>query len=78
MRVAGVPEVVDDGATGFVVAPGDLSALTARVGALLDDDGRRLEMGAAAERRCRSLFDIGVVAEEYVKIYRSVARTPAP
>lgn len=56
-RDGGVPEIVADGATGLLVAPGDLDALAAAVDRLLADPelGRRL--GAAGRERARRLFD---------------------
>ena len=44
-RVGGLPEVVDDGVTGRLVAPGDPAQLAA---AVLEVLARREEMGAAA------------------------------
>jgi glycosyltransferase involved in cell wall biosynthesis len=49
-RVGGIPEVVDDGVTGRLVAPGDPQALA---GAVLDVLARRDEMGAAGRERAR-------------------------
>ncbi len=46
-RVAGVPELVADGETGFVVPPGDLDSLTGRLDQLLSDPERAQAMGAA-------------------------------
>jgi glycosyltransferase involved in cell wall biosynthesis len=47
-RVGGIPEVVEDGVTGRLVAPGDPGALAE---AVLEVLARRDEMGAAARRR---------------------------
>ena len=49
-RVGGLPEVVEDGVTGRLVAPGDPEALA---GAVLEVLGRREEMGAAGRERAR-------------------------
>jgi glycosyltransferase involved in cell wall biosynthesis len=49
-RVGGLAEVVDDGVTGRLVAPGDPAALAA---AALEVLGRRQEMGAAGRERAR-------------------------
>jgi len=58
-RVDGLPEVVEDGVTGRLVAPGDPEALAA---AVLEVLGRRGEMGAAARRSARRF-----AAETYVE-----------
>jgi glycosyltransferase involved in cell wall biosynthesis len=47
-RVGGLPEVVRDGETGLLVAPGDPDALAAAVGRLLDDAELRARLGARA------------------------------
>ena len=49
-RVGGLPEVVEDGVTGRLVAPGDPEALTAAVADVLD---HREAMGAAGRERAR-------------------------
>ena len=48
--VDGLPEVVDDGVTGRLVAPGDPDAIAA---AVLEVLGRRSEMGTAAREHAR-------------------------
>jgi glycosyltransferase involved in cell wall biosynthesis len=48
--VDGLPEVVDDGVTGRLVAPGDPDSIAA---AVLDVLSRQAEMGAAARRHAR-------------------------
>lgn len=46
-RIAGIPELVEDGVSGLVVPPGDAVALADALAALLADPARREEMGAA-------------------------------
>jgi glycosyltransferase involved in cell wall biosynthesis len=70
--LAGVPEVVEDGVTGFVVEPGDHASLAERVLKLLEDEGLRREMGAAASRRCLATFDIAGIARRYAEVYAGV------
>lgn len=56
-RVGGLPEVVLEGVTGRVVAPGEPAALAAALRELLGDDARRARMGAAARARVLECFD---------------------
>jgi glycosyltransferase involved in cell wall biosynthesis len=52
----GSPEIVQDGVTGFLVRPGDLETLTARLIQLLQDEALRVRMGSAARRRVEDSF----------------------
>lgn len=49
-RVGGVPELVAQGVTGFLAAPGDHEGLAAHMAALLADEDLRRRMGAAARQ----------------------------
>ncbi len=71
--LAGVPEVVADGVTGFVVPPGDHAALAERTLQLLEDRALREAMGAAAAARCLPRFDIASVARRVADLYETVA-----
>jgi glycosyltransferase involved in cell wall biosynthesis len=51
-RVGGVPEIVADGETGFLVAPGDVDELRDRLAQLLGDPGLAMKMG----RRAREMI----------------------
>jgi hypothetical protein len=56
-RVAGVPELVEDGVSGFTVSPGDAEMLTARIDALLSDPALRARMGDAGHAKVAAEFD---------------------
>ena len=56
--LGGIPDVVEDGETGFLVPERDPQALAARVLALLDDEALRRKLGAAARQRAARDFDI--------------------
>jgi glycosyltransferase involved in cell wall biosynthesis len=71
--LAGVPEVVEDGATGYVVPPGDHAALADRALELLEDEALRRAMGEAAIARCLPRFDIARVASRFADVYAEVA-----
>ena len=62
-RVAGIPEVVQDEATGLLVPPADAPAFGAALARLIADPGLRQEMGAAASAFVRPRFGVdGYVA----------------
>ena len=67
-RVGGVPEIVRDGETGLLVAPGDPAALAAGLDRLRGDPDLRLRLGRVAAQDARSRFDVrrAVTATEAV------------
>lgn len=68
----GLPEVVEDGVTGFVVPRGDSQALAVAIGALLADPERGKRMGRAGRERALRLFDWDRTAEQFENIYADV------
>jgi len=57
-RIAGIPELVEDDVSGFVVPPGDVAALVAAIDALLRDPSLRSRLGAAGRATVEREFDI--------------------
>jgi len=49
-RVGGIPDLVDDGRTGILVPPGDVSALAAAVSGVLGDPRRKQSIESAARQ----------------------------
>ena len=60
--VSAIPELIRDGETGTLVAPGDAAALARALQALIRDPARRQRLGTAGEARVRRHFamDAGV------------------
>jgi glycosyltransferase involved in cell wall biosynthesis len=54
--VSGVPELIQDGVTGSLVAPGDTAALARTLEALIRDPRRRHVLGQAGAARVRTSF----------------------
>jgi len=67
--VGGVPELVEDGATGILVPPGDAKALAQGLLRLAQDPDLRRRMGRAAQKRAIERFDIARAAREYEALY---------
>jgi glycosyltransferase involved in cell wall biosynthesis len=67
--VGGVPEVVADGETGFLVPPRDDQAMADRLVALLKDEALRRRMGAAGLARARRMFTVERMVQETVAAY---------
>lgn len=57
-QIAGVPELVADGAAGRLVPPGDAEALARAIAGLLASPDLRRSMGAAGRARVEEGFDI--------------------
>ena len=55
---AGVPEAVEDGVTGFLVAPSDAAALADRLARVLTAPDLRARLGAAARAVAAERFDV--------------------
>lgn len=71
-RVGGVPEVVEDGVTGFLVPPGDTGALGDRLGALLGDPGGAERMGRRARELVLERFTWAACAQRCLDAYTEV------
>jgi N-acetyl-alpha-D-glucosaminyl L-malate synthase BshA len=72
--VGGVPEVVEDGTTGFLLPVGDVEAMTAAALAVLGDAARLRSFRRAARERAVSRFDAGLVVPQYEAYYSEVLK----
>lgn len=69
-RVASLPEVVDDGVTGFLVSPNDPEALRSKLLWLRYHQAETKAMGHAARRHVLEKFSWDTVVEKCLSIYR--------
>ena len=72
-RVGGVPEIVDDGATGLLFDSGDEIAACAHLESLWRDPARRFAFGARARDTAEARYGAPAMAETYARIYREIA-----
>jgi glycosyltransferase involved in cell wall biosynthesis len=56
--VGGASEAIDDGSTGFLVNPGDATALAVTIKLALSNDERLSRMGEAARRTVEETFSV--------------------
>lgn len=70
-QIAGVPELVQDGISGFIVPPGDVASLADRMDRLLADPDLRASMGAAGRARVEAEFDIASEAQKLAALFRA-------
>ena len=70
-RTGGLPYLVEDGETGWLVGVGDVAALADRVARVLLDDQARSAAATAARAAAARRFDPAVVAARARAVYRS-------
>jgi N-acetyl-alpha-D-glucosaminyl L-malate synthase BshA len=73
-RVGGLPEVVEDGVTGYLLPPGDVDGMAKAGVALLRDRARWQQMSDAAARAARQRFSRDEIVAQYEALYRSAER----
>src|SRR2546423_2731411 len=71
-RVGGIPEVVDDGETGFLSSVGDVEKMGEDAARLLADDEFRRAMGRRARESAVSRYRTDVVIPQYIEFYERV------
>jgi glycogen(starch) synthase len=80
--IGGIPEIVEDGVSGVLVAPADVDALADALRTLVGSAPRRAAMGAAARARYEECFTRDAMVEAAYSYYRRLIdahpRPPAP
>jgi len=72
-RTGGIVDVIENGASGWLVDPGDVTALSARLRALLLDDAARARLGARGRAIAEARFDEGRALVRYRALLGEVA-----
>lgn len=70
--VGGIPDAVQDGVEGFLVAPGDPKSLAAALIRILGDDSMRREMGRRARKRVLRDFSLQQVMPRLEQLYNEL------
>jgi glycosyltransferase involved in cell wall biosynthesis len=73
-RIGATPEIVEDGVTGFLVPPGDVEAVAARIALLADDPVRARAMGQRGRARVVAEWTREAQARRIVEVFESVRR----
>ncbi len=73
-HVGGIPEIVDEGQTGFLVPPKDPKAITDRILDLCQNSSQRLRMGRAARKRVEDEFTVQEITGKLESIYVKLLR----
>ena len=77
--VSGIPELIDNGQHGLLVAPDEAPALAAAIASQLDDPAQAAAMAQTARARVASEFDVATETARLLQAFeagRPLARTP--
>ncbi|MBW8848071.1 MAG: glycosyltransferase [Burkholderiales bacterium] len=74
-RVGGVPELVEHGVTGWLVAPGDFNDIAGRCAVLASDPELRRRMGSHGRQRATERFDLGDGAARVGRLIRRLVNS---
>ncbi|SFU66479.1 glycosyltransferase family 4 protein [Pseudoduganella namucuonensis] len=75
-NVGGIPEALEQGRCGALLAPGDVEAISSAVLSLLADEGRRLRLRGAAHARAQQVYSTQAVTSSMSALYRAVLAPP--
>jgi len=71
-HIGGIPEMVNEGVTGYLIPPKDLNSLASKILELLKNKNLAERMGKAGRKLIEQKFEINTIAEELEKIYQEV------
>jgi glycosyltransferase involved in cell wall biosynthesis len=71
-NVGGIPEVIDDGKTGFLAPVGDVDTMTRCAIEILSDETRLREMSKLARYEAQARFCTTKIIPQYEDFYRKV------
>jgi glycosyltransferase involved in cell wall biosynthesis len=77
-RVGGIPEIVEDGVTGFLVEPGNTGQLRARIEELDGNKKLAARMGRAARERVLAGLTWEHCAQRCLQAYETLTASPPP
>jgi glycosyltransferase involved in cell wall biosynthesis len=77
-RVGGIPEVVQEGRTGYLIDPEDPRAIAQRVIRLLKDGEMRRQMGAEGRKLVETHYDNRVMVRQLEKLYHELMERRRP
>ena len=68
-RVGGIPELISDGGSGYVIERGNVNDLADRVLSLSEDTDLRMTMGENGRRRCAEKFNVVEQVRKLISAY---------
>lgn len=70
--VGGIPEMIDDGVNGCLIASGDHKAFAAVIKLLAENRELREKYGKAFYEKARAKFSVDSMAERHIEIYKNI------
>jgi glycosyltransferase involved in cell wall biosynthesis len=71
-RVGGLPDLVEEGKTGFFCNPLDANSMSGAVDRMLADRAAAFELATRAKEQARARFHPRIIAQRHLDIYREV------
>jgi glycosyltransferase involved in cell wall biosynthesis len=71
-RVGGIPEMIIDNETGFLIEPGNAGSLAGALRRLIEDSALRVRFGHAGRARAESAFSVPAHAAHVQRVYDEV------
>jgi glycosyltransferase involved in cell wall biosynthesis len=71
----GIPEIIDDGTTGFLVSKGSVKELSSVLDALVADEELQRKVSSEARASALRRFDVNKMSEQYLTWYYNVLRS---
>lgn len=71
-KVGGIPEIIEDGASGILVEPRNPEQLAGQIARLLEDPAERRRLGIAARERVERHFSWDAIAGRTLEVYERV------
>lgn len=68
-NIGGIPEVIEDGATGFICELGDIEEISKKAIALLSDQNLHTRFSSQSIETVKGKFDSNRIVEQYEQIY---------
>lgn len=73
--VGGIPEMIDDGRTGFLTRAYDTEEMSNNIMRVVENEEGRKKMGENARKQAEKEYSDLVIAKKYLKLYEEVVRT---
>ena len=71
---SGIPELVKDGISGFLVPERDVDALAQKLGYLIENPDKWAEMGLAGREYVENFYDINKLNDQLVDTYQNLLK----